>query len=213
MSIVPDKNIKKLIKNGEINILPYFDLHQGPNCYYCHIGENFLVPKKIKKEINPLSTDSTHLFRRVKTPDSYILNPGKFVLAESFEKFGVSNKYIIRLYNSSSLARSGIGHLALGMINSGCGVEKPIRITLELFNASPFQIKLVPSTIKKDRVKFGTEVFKISVDRMTTSSSISYSKWEQGIFGSDETVIGSKMHKRNAIKKQVLNFRNSLQNE
>jgi len=197
MSYLPDIKTRDLLGKKEIIIYPYFDNFQGPNCYYCHIGPNFLVPKATKKEFDPLiKNEKDDFFKKELHRDQFILGPHAFVLAESFELFGVDELHAIRLFNSSSLARCGIGHMALGMINPGCGKDDPVRITLELVNNSPFPVKLIPSTIVKDKVVFGTEVFKVSVLNMESKPQTDYADWKNSVFASDKGPVSSKMHLR-----------------
>lgn len=197
MSYIPDRKVKELVEKNKIIIYPYFENFQGPNCYYCHIGENFLVPKATVKEFDPLINNiQKDFFENEIHPDYFILEPHSFVLAESFEFFGTDKLHTIRLFNSSSLARCGVGHLALGMINPGCGKEDPIKITLELFNQSPFPVKIIPTKTVGDTVVFGTEVFKVSILEMDSKPQIGYSEWKDGIFASDKGPVGSKMHLR-----------------
>lgn len=197
MAYLPDNKIVDLLTNKKLIIEPYFDFFQGPNCYYCHIGNNFLIPQSSNDILDPLSGEvNKKYYKHITCETEYIFQPKSFLLAESFESFGVNNEYTIRLFNSSSLARCGIGHLALGMINPGCGITDPIKITLELVNYSSFPIKLTPTKIIGDEVIFGTEIFKVSIAKLESPVTKSYNKWSHAIFKDDKSVMASKMHLR-----------------
>ncbi len=197
MSYINSDQIKTAILNKKINIDPYFEEFQGPNLYYCHLGNSFLIPKKIKEPADPFKNSDRYFKRIENCSKSIIIRPKEFILAETFELFSTGNEYIIRLFNSSSLARLGISHCAIGMINPGCGQDKPIRLTLELVNNSPFPIILQPTVILNNKIKIlGTEVLKIGVLKMSKSVAKSYSSWGMSLYGQDDKVSNSKMDKR-----------------
>ena len=120
-----------------------------------------------------------------------------FILAETFESFSTGDGHIIRLFNSSSLARLGVSHCATGMVNPGCGKNGPIKLTLELVNNSPFTIILQPTIISKNKIKtLGTEVLKVGVLKIGKKVKKSYSDWSGALYGEDKEVKLSWMHKR-----------------
>jgi len=197
MSYLSDRQIKSAVNRGNIKIIPYFDYFQGPSCYYCHLGKKFLVPKNNKIPYNPLlKNKQDDYFEEIITNIPIVLEPNKFILAEIFEMLGTDVSSVIRIFNSSSLARCGIGHMALGMVNPGCGYDSPVRLTLELVNNAPFPVILTPTTIMDGRINFGTEVLKISIVKMDKNSSQSYDKWHAQLFSTDKEVTSSKMYRR-----------------
>lgn len=186
--------ISSLIDAKAINIVPYVSEFQGPNLYYCHLGSKLLVPKKgALADTRRLNKD---LYESLLIEEYYDLKPGEFILAELYEQFMTDNKHAIRLFNSSSLARLGVVQCAVGMVNPGCGVDAPHRITLELANTGPFTVRLYPTKEKDgDVVEWGTEVIKIGViDHEETD--IGYSEWTGSLYGSDTGVSGSKIDRR-----------------
>lgn len=195
--MLSDKAIRPLVKKRIMSIDPFFDRFLGPNLYYCHLGQNFLIPKKGNKSFNPLKDDSNELFEKIHSTKPIFLNPGEFILAETFEFLGIDSSHVIRLYNSSSLARFGIFQAALGMINPGCGSKSSVRITLELCNLFPRPIELVPTTINDDgSVNWGTEVLKIGVEKIIPTPERSYEDWKFAAYGKDKIVSVGKMKER-----------------
>jgi len=198
MSILSDIQVRELVDEKKIIIDPYFKVFQGSNCYHCHLGNRF---KKIKREyirkkkiINPLYDCLKDVYEDFEVSDFYVIKPGEFVLAELFEYLGTCPKYVLKLLNSSSLARVGIFQAALGMVNAGCGMKKPIKLTLELINNSPVPIKLIPTRlIGKRKVMWGTEVLKIVVIRMDRKPEVPYDNWKRAVYSGDQKVVGSKM--------------------
>lgn len=199
MSYLNSAQIHNAISKKRISIFPYFKEFQGPNLYYCHLGNNFLVPKKSKRPVDPLK-NTEGCYRFIKNhKEKVIFKPGEFILAETFESFSTGDEHIIRLFNSSSLARLGVSHCAIGMVNPGCGKDKPIKLTLELVNNSPFPIILQPTIVSGDRIKIlGTEILKIGVQKISKKVDKPYSDWDGALYGEDETVRTSQMHRRHS---------------
>lgn len=193
--MLSDLQIKTGVEKKTIVINPFFEKFLGPNLYYCHLGSHFLFPK-VGISFNPLIDRSENFFDKIVTDKPIELKSGQFILAETFESFGIDNDHIIRLYNSSSLARCGIYQAALGMINPGCGIDLPIKLTLELCNLFPETIILTPTILHGDHVNWGTEVLKVAVEKMDTTPSQSYDTWQYAAYGKDTRVATSKMNNR-----------------
>jgi len=199
MSILSDHQVKDCIQEGSIIIDPYFEDFQGPNLYYCHLGTKFLIPKDAIGTIDPLISKSNDIFREIETREQVVIPSKGFILAETFEYFGSNEKHVIRLLNSSSLARVGVIQAALGMINAGCGMETPVKLTLEMFNASPFDIVLRPTTISDEGVvSWGTEVLKVGVETLSEATKNPYDTWQYAIYSQDQKPSGPKMIQRSA---------------
>jgi len=208
MSIFSDKQVRSLVSDGKIIIDPYFDVFQGPNCYHCHFGGKIkrINFKYIKEEIvfNPLDKLPQDFYEELEI-DDYVMKPGEFILGESFEYFGTNGEHVIRLLNSSSLARVGISQAALGMINAGCGMKQPVKLTLELINNSPLPMKLVATkTDNNGVVSWGTEVLKIAIEGMDSKPENLYDEWKYGVYSVDDKVAGTKMADRFKDKDLVI---------
>lgn len=192
--LMPDYMVEKLVKNKIVIIDPYFEEFQGPNCYHCHLGNKFLIPIPGQTSVDPLVEGVENIFRKVETLEPIIIPTKGFVLAETFEYFGVRKGFVIRLLNSSSLARIGVSQAALGMLNSGGGIKNPVKLTLELINNLPRPVKLTPTRINRDgTIRWGTEVLKVAVEKMYKEPRVSYDSWKYGVYASDQEVTYSKM--------------------
>ena len=192
MSVLNDVEIKKLVKERKIIIDPYFEDFQGPNNYYCHLGNKYYKSKKTDKIIDIENLDDVNnCFELFENQNEIILKPGEFILTETFEYLGADNSHIIRLYNTTTLARWGIYHAGLGFVNAGCGYKEPIKLTLELVNLSKNEIKLKCSNIKDGEINYGTEVLKICVVPLSNEAENGYN----GIYNGDKSVTLPKMKK------------------
>lgn len=197
MSILSDYSVKKLVNQKLLIIDPFLPKFLGPNLYYCHLGNKFLVVKKGVKKVDPLLTDSEEIFEQIEVNNSFVIPPRGFVLAETFEYLGINDQYVIKLMNSSSLARVGISQAAVGMVNAGCGMEKPVKITLELINNAPFDVVLKPTIVLDDgSVEWGTEVLKIAIQTMDSKPELPYDKWKFAVYHTDQKPSGPKMKNR-----------------
>ncbi len=192
MSVANDIETKKLIEKNNITIDPYFDDFQGPNCYYCHLGNKYYKNRRSDEfiDINEVS-DTSKYFELFENQDEIILKPGEFVLTETFEYLGADDAHIIRLYNTTTLARWGIYHAGLGFVNAGCGYKNPIKLTLELVNLSKNNLKLKCTNIKDGIIDYGTEVIKICIVPLSGQAKNGYN----GIYNGDKSVTLPKIKK------------------
>jgi len=214
MSILADNQVKEMISAKMLNIDPFFSDFLGPNLYYCHLGNKFLVPKNEVRTFDPLTMESKDIFESVETNLPITIKAQGFLLAETFEYFGVDDKHVVKLMNSSSLARCGISHAAIGMINAGCGMEKPVKLTLELVNNAPFDVILTPTSIDENKkIIWGTEVLKIAVETMSFKPDSSYDNWRFAAYNKDQKPSGSKMKNRFESGKEFTVPTNSLYNK
>ncbi|GAK59300.1 probable deoxycytidine triphosphate deaminase [Candidatus Vecturithrix granuli] len=200
MSYLNARQMKERIIEKHLLIDPYCEIFQGPNLYYCHLGNSFIFPKRLDVPFDPMNPQENEKnFVKKYITEPIVIESNQFFLAETFEFFATDDITIIRLFNSSSLARAGISHCAIGMINPGCGKYNPVRLTLELVNHAPYPIILHPTCIEKETrqvIHWGTEVLKIGVQVIAEKVSQSYSDWSEAIYHEDQEVSSSKMHQR-----------------
>ncbi len=67
MSILPDNAIRKLIDDGLIIIDPFFPEFLGPNLYYCHLGNKFLIPNRDISKVDPLIMETNDIYKSFET--------------------------------------------------------------------------------------------------------------------------------------------------
>lgn len=190
------RKIQEHLDKGSVKIEPYIKQFQGPNLYYCHLGSTVLIPQAGK--LADTKNLASELYVRKEIDTFYDLQPGEFILAETFETFSTDKSHMIRLFNSSSLARLGVVQCAVGMINPGCGIKTPLRLTLELTNTGPFVIRLYPTKLNDETGEIasaGTEVLKVAVADHD-EVEVAYEDWNGAIYGSDKEVTGSKIDRR-----------------
>jgi dCTP deaminase len=141
--LLSDRDIRKEIESGRIQLEPYDpDLVQPSSVdvridRYFRVFENHRYP-----HIDP-AVEQAELTRLVE-PDGdepFILHPGEFVLASTYEVVSLPDDISGRLEGKSSLGRLGLlTHSTAGFIDAGFTGH----VTLELSNVATLPIKLWP---------------------------------------------------------------------
>ena len=139
--ILSDKDIKRAIKNGNIEIEPLFPNSIQPASVDLHLGKDFLIFRTNETICIDPRERIDHLMERVSINDhrQFIIHPGEFSLGMTYEVLGVDDKMVGRLEGKSSLGRIGlIIHATAGYLDPG----NKLKMTLELHNISSLPIKL-----------------------------------------------------------------------
>lgn len=119
MSVLADRDIRKLLKNKTITIDPYEDNDIQPASIDLHLSKDL---KTIDGEIIKLSSDN-----------EYVLKPKEFILGSTMEWVEIPNQLVASVEGRSSIGRLGVTvHITAGWIDPGFKGS----ITLEILNAS-----------------------------------------------------------------------------
>ncbi|WP_214413862.1 dCTP deaminase [Sphaerisporangium fuscum] len=172
--LLSDRDIRIEIESGRVKIDP-FDVEMiQPSSVdvrldrYFRVFENHRYP-----HIDP-AVEQAELTRLVE-PDGeepFILHPGEFVLASTYEVIGLPDDIASRLEGKSSLGRLGLlTHSTAGFIDPGFEGH----VTLELSNVATLPIKLWPG------MKIGQLcMFKLSSPAEHPYGSVRYGSRYQG---------------------------------
>ena len=112
--VLSDRDIKKALKNGRIEIAPTPDLKTqlGSCSVDLRLGNNFRVFEHSRNAyIDPSKKDYSREVTRevvVKNGENFVMQPGDFVLAVTLERVKIPNDLMGRLEGRSSLGRLGI---------------------------------------------------------------------------------------------------------
>ncbi len=143
----------RLLVTEDLIIHPIIDLacQIGPGSIDIRLGTSFQSQRTTSIiEIDPLSSYEEIEMKMLKTIDeftldpteSYILHPGDFALACTFEYIKIPGDLLARLEGRSSWARKGLQvHATAGLIDPGFEGY----ITFELSNVSKIPIELYPT--------------------------------------------------------------------
>ncbi|WP_129841291.1 dCTP deaminase [Streptomyces sp. RFCAC02] len=141
--LLSDKDIRTEIDRGRVRLDPFDASMIQPSSIdvrldrYFRVFENHRYP-----HIDP-SVEQPDLTRTIESPgdEPFILHPGEFVLASTYEVITLPDDLASRLEGKSSLGRLGLlTHSTAGFIDPGFSGH----VTLELSNVATLPIKLWP---------------------------------------------------------------------
>ncbi len=141
--LLSDRDIRAELDSGRVVLDPYDPLMVQPSSVDVRIDRYFRLFDNHKYPVIDPSEPQPELTRMVEVApeDAFVLHPGEFVLASTYEVVGLPDDVAARLEGKSSLGRLGLlTHSTAGFIDPGfCG-----HVTLELSNVATLPIKLWP---------------------------------------------------------------------
>jgi len=141
--LLSDRDIVSEIKNGNLTLEPFESALVQPSSIDVRLDRLFRVfNNHLYTHIDP-SARQDDLTSQVEVPDGdpFVLHPGEFVLASSFEVVTLGSQFAARLEGKSSLGRLGLlTHSTAGFIDPGFSGH----VTLELSNVANLPIMLWP---------------------------------------------------------------------
>jgi dCTP deaminase len=167
--LLSDKDIRAEIESGRVAIEPYDPQMIQPSSIdvrldrYFRVFENHRYP-----HIDP-SVEQPDLTRLVEPEgdEPFILHPGEFALASTYEVVTLPDDVASRLEGKSSLGRLGlITHSTAGFIDPGFSGH----VTLELANVATLPIKLFP----------GMKIGQLCMFRLSSPAEHPYGSAEYG---------------------------------
>lgn len=167
MAILSDRDIKKHIEEGLILIDPLEDPERQiqPSSVDLRIGSEFKGFRIIRKPcIDPKDESDIESYMEsfhITDKEPFIIHPGEFALATTFEKVKLPDNLVARVEGRSSMGRLGLTmHVTAGYIDPGfCG-----KITLEISNIGKMPVALYP----------GQRVCQIVFETMTSPAEKPY---------------------------------------
>ncbi|GLU50126.1 dCTP deaminase [Nocardiopsis ansamitocini] len=161
--LLSDRDIRAAIESGQVKLDPYDAGLVQPSSIDVRLDRYFRVFENHKyPHIDP-AVEQPGLTRLVE-PDgdeAFILHPGEFVLASTYETVTLPNDIASRLEGKSSLGRLGLlTHSTAGFIDPGFSGH----VTLELSNVATLPIKLYP----------GMKIGQLCMFRLTSPAELPY---------------------------------------
>ena len=141
--LLSDRDIAAEIKAGRVQVEPFEPKMIQPSSVDVRLDRFFRVFENHKYEVIDPSIEQSDLTREVAVApdDFFILHPGEFVLASTYEVITLPDDIAGRLEGKSSLGRLGLlTHSTAGFIDPGFSGH----ITLELSNVANLPVKLYP---------------------------------------------------------------------
>jgi dCTP deaminase len=166
--ILSDRDIKAAIQSGRVKIessQPELFRHIHASSMDLRLGNIFKVYEHNKYALLDAKNPKTFAtaMRMITVPDgeSFIVQPGEFVLGVTQEKITVPDDLVVRVEGRSSLGRLGIIiHSTAGFVDPGFSGT----ITLEISNLNRMPVALYP----------GMRVCQLAFETMTSPAETPY---------------------------------------
>ncbi|MGW3383382.1 dCTP deaminase [Streptomyces albogriseolus] len=168
--LLSDRDIHQAIADGRLGVSPYDPDMLQPASIDVRLDSAFLVfENHAYPYIDPAQeqADLTREVRVEKSGDPFVLHPGEFVLASTYEEVRLGDDLAGRLEGKSSLGRLGlITHSTAGFIDPGFHGH----ITLELSNLTRVPLLLWP----------GMKIGQLCLIQMTSAAEHPYGSTVRG---------------------------------
>jgi len=141
--LLSDGDIKKELESGRVKVEPFDGAMLQPSSVDVRLDRFFRVFENHKYSVIDPAAEQPDLTKAVelKGDEEFILHPGEFVLASTYEVITLPDDVAGRLEGKSSLGRLGLlTHSTAGFIDPGFSGH----ITLELSNVANLPVKLYP---------------------------------------------------------------------
>ena len=141
--LLSDRDIRAEIAANRVGVEPFDEAMIQPSSVDVRLDKFFRVFENHKYSVIDPSTEQAELTREViaEGDEPFILHPGEFVLASTYEVITLPDGIAGRLEGKSSLGRLGLlTHSTAGFIDPGFSGH----ITLELSNVANLPVKLFP---------------------------------------------------------------------
>ena len=141
--LLSDRDIRAQIESKRVGVEPFADAMIQPSSVDVRLDKFFRVFENHKYEVIDPALEQPELTREIIAEDgeAFILHPGEFVLASTYEVITLPDDIAGRLEGKSSLGRLGLlTHSTAGFIDPGFSGH----ITLELSNVANLPVKLYP---------------------------------------------------------------------
>jgi dCTP deaminase len=141
--LLSDRDIRAQVEAGRVKVEPFNSEMIQPSSIDVRLDRFFRVFENHKYSVIDPSIEQSDLTREVEVvaDEHFILHPGEFVLASTYEVITLPDDIAGRLEGKSSLGRLGLlTHSTAGFIDPGFSGH----ITLELSNVANLPVKLFP---------------------------------------------------------------------
>ena len=141
--LLSDRDIRAEIAANRVGVEPFEEAMIQPSSVDVRLDKYFRVFENHKYSVIDPSIEQPELTREViaEGDEAFILHPGEFVLASTYEVITLPDDIAGRLEGKSSLGRLGLlTHSTAGFIDPGFSGH----ITLELSNVANLPVKLFP---------------------------------------------------------------------
>lgn len=167
--ILSDRDIRRAVESGRVIIesSTQSPLHIHASSMDLRLGNSFKLYEHSKFAILDPKSPETFAGRTrlidIPNGESFIVQPGEFVLGVTMEKITVPDDLVVRVEGRSSLGRLGIIiHSTAGFVDPGFSGT----ITLEISNLNRMPVALYP----------GMRVCQLAFEQMSSPAEMPYNK-------------------------------------
>lgn len=140
--MLSDVSIKKYLKSGDIVVDPITNDMIRAAAVTLHLGDSILIPDK--KTVIDVKKGKLPKYRQIKLKDKspFPLKSNMFVIGQTFEQIGISERIGMILDGRSTFARLGISVTQTAiLVDTG---QAPMQMALEIKNSGPNTFLLYP---------------------------------------------------------------------
>ena len=189
--ILSDRQIKNLIRKGELSIEPLEHSQIQPSSVDLRLGDEFIVFPEYIDLIDVKDREIVDNLKKVKVnEDGFIIKPKQFVLATTVEYIKLPDYITAFVEGRSSLGRLGLFIENAGWVDAGFEGS----ITLEFFNANSKPLKIYPNM----------RICQLVFAKMEESAENPY----RGKYFRQVGVMPSKIHLDNDLIKNKFKLKN-----
>jgi dCTP deaminase len=137
--ILVDWQIREAIASGHIGVHPYDPRFVQPNSLDIRLGDHFVWYEEGGEVIDPYDAGSIRTKVGEAHAESFVIDPGRFILAETLEEITLPDDIVASIEGKSSIARLGVElHQTGGWIDAGFSGT----ITLEMCNVNQRPVRV-----------------------------------------------------------------------
>lgn len=180
--IIPDHEIRKLLKEGKIKIEPLETEKQVQSaCIDLRLGDKFKVFRHTQEPFIDSKNPKEYLEEMDTRGEPFILHPKEFILGITRERITLPSDMVAYVDGRSSLGRLGItAHITSGWVDPGFSGK----LVLEVSNLGKMPVKLFP----------GMRICKLILIKLTSPSEMPYNIRADAKYKNQEEIIQSKIH-------------------
>lgn len=162
--ILVDWQLLDRIRRGYISIEPFDPGLVQPNSIDIRLGNHFVWYEEGDEVIDPYVKETIVEKTAETRADSFVLRPGRFLLAETLETIGLPDNIVASIEGKSSIARLGVElHQTGGWIDAGFRGA----ITLEMCNVNQRPVRIYAGMPIGQLVFYTTERAERPYDKKT----------------------------------------------
>lgn len=180
MTVLADQDIARELSYDDLEIEPVdLDKQLQPNSLDIRLSDEFSFINRKHQECIDIKEKGSFSLTTYKA-DSFIIQPGEFILADTIEDFKIPNYLYGQIHGRSSVGRLGIEiHSTAGLVDAGYEGS----ITLEITNNSSHPIKLYSDM----------RIAQVVFHRLESRCNNPYSEENDNKYQGQEGVTGSRI--------------------